>query len=636
MHRQNDSRPYRPRNSVGNHREEISVKTDPDPEAKEEPWNPDPYVEILRNSLESYENEHPHWRNEVLTSLIKWSLKSLKHYLEEDRDAHVTWSDPSIDLRYPVDWNWDSPRVGDAEDIAYSGLIFGKITKENTSDQNKMLDTLKEIMVCQLNTMALSSLTNGLWFEKKNDYYTPIVPIELCEELNAIKDADERRKVYEQFAHPYSIGAALIDYPAAARRAGTKVPKSVVKQLANISDLIDIKEIGHNVKIDGRKIKVSLLFHIHPLVADYDKKEAYHRITVGLFIPPQILGGEIIEINPSDWSRKKRGYLWAGMFQEVEKLSDILIPKAESQTSAIILVNAQLEIFVPSDSPEEKNAAIKKVTESLLRVGQLKKLNIETTPNSAKQSSPATEGKKPDYGFFVGIVGILIGVIIAALVWAGVVALSPTNIAILFSLIVLVWIWTFLNHATPHIRNDVRYVSVVVTSLLIGMVGIYATCSAYEKSTLQPGADLKPGRPVFVVQSGYLIPLPDRTFRIVLNWTNMGDHLLKNPRGLGVFENVKGDPPEKFVLSLNDIAEKGAERNIHIDGLMITDGTPPFYFTEFVKYTDPDTGIIYNDTFYFRSPAAISADRPTPLDDAFPDDIKLLENRYKEDFQAIK
>jgi hypothetical protein len=32
-------------------------------------------VRVLREALDNYEQAHPHWRIEVLVSLIKWSVK---------------------------------------------------------------------------------------------------------------------------------------------------------------------------------------------------------------------------------------------------------------------------------------------------------------------------------------------------------------------------------------------------------------------------------------------------------------------------------------------------------------------------------------------------------------------------------
>jgi hypothetical protein len=277
------------------------------------------YVPIFQNVVGDYERKHPHWRIEVLVSLIKWKLKSLKHYIEDTRASEITWENPFVESRYPVEWNWKSRRHGD---IIYGGHIFGKITKRNTADKRTAKKTLAKIMACHFNTMALGGFTKGAWFEKQGNYYTPYLPVELSAELNAIKSKRARQEVFAQIVRPFSIGAASIDYDYREFKTGARVPKRVVKQLASINQQMDIQRIGFSGDVNGRKIEMLLVFQIHPLIADYDEKKAYHRIIVGLCIPPQVIGTEIIETTPADWPRSDRETLWAGLLQEVEKIAD--------------------------------------------------------------------------------------------------------------------------------------------------------------------------------------------------------------------------------------------------------------------------------------------------------------------------
>ncbi len=351
-------------------------------------WTPDKYVHILGNALDDYEKEHPHWQIEVLVSLIKWGLKSLKYYVEEDQDTQITWANPFVELHYPVQWNWEKPRIADNPDIVHSGLFLGEITKQNTSDKETAVKTLAEIMVRRLNTLALGDFTNGAWFEIQNKYYTPVLPVQLSEELNAIKGKHARREVFEQIVRPFSIGAASIDYLGMKFRDGARVPKRVAKQLANINNLIDIKRIGISGDINGRKIEMSLIFQIHPLIATYDEKKAYHPITVGLFIEPQIVGNDIIERTPSDWPKSDRETLWQELLQEIDKISDRLIPKTESQTSEIFLINAKLEIPIASSNPEERNAAIKKIFENLSQAGQVQQISVQQARAAETLAAP--------------------------------------------------------------------------------------------------------------------------------------------------------------------------------------------------------------------------------------------------------
>jgi hypothetical protein len=356
-------------------------------------WTPDKYVQALGNALDDYEKEHPHWRIEVLVSIIKWGLKSLKYYIEEDRDTQISWDNSFVELHYPVQWNWESPRIADSSDIVHSGLFLGEITKQNTSDKETAVKTLAGIMVRRLNTLALGDFTNGAWFEIHKNYYTPILPVELSKELNAIKGKRAQREAFEQIVRPFSIGAATIDYEGMEFQDGTRVPKRIAKQLANINNLIDIKRIGLSGDINGRKIEMSLIFQIHPLIANYDEKKAYHPITVGLFIEPRIVGNDIVATTPSDWPKSDREILWRELLQEVDKITDQLIPKTESQASEILLINAQLEIPIASSNSGERNAAIKKIFENLSEAGQVRQISVQPVETDGKLTATKQDDK---------------------------------------------------------------------------------------------------------------------------------------------------------------------------------------------------------------------------------------------------
>ena len=242
---------------------------------------------MLRDALESYEKDHPQWRIEVLVSLIGRGLVGLKQQLDDPNNIGITWEHPFVELHYPIEWDWNAPRD---ESILSRELTSGKITRNNTIDAETAENTLMEIMVQHLNIMALQDFTNHVWLEKFKDKYIPILPTEFCAELDAIRGKRARQEALDRLVRPFSIGAASIDYGSMEFREGARVPKRVAKQLADISELIDIPRIGFSGDVNGRKVEISLIFQIHPLVIDYDKRMAYHSITVGLFTPPQVVG----------------------------------------------------------------------------------------------------------------------------------------------------------------------------------------------------------------------------------------------------------------------------------------------------------------------------------------------------------
>jgi hypothetical protein len=149
--------------------------------------------------------------------------------------------------------------------------------KANTCDRNTALKTLGEILVRRLNTLALDDLTNGAWFEKQNNYYTPFLPITLSAELEAIDNPQARRECFDRLTRPFSIGAASIDYGDMEIEDGAAVPEHVTDQLRNIDSLIDMRRIEFSGSANGREFKMQLIFQIHPILADFDEKKRISR-----------------------------------------------------------------------------------------------------------------------------------------------------------------------------------------------------------------------------------------------------------------------------------------------------------------------------------------------------------------------
>jgi len=333
------------------------------------------YFPIYQNALNQYEKDHPHWRIEVLVSLIKWGLKSLKHYIEDVQDSEISWESPFVELHYAVDWNWKERGSGD---VAPGGHIFGKLTRRNTATKKLAVKTLSETMARQFNAMTLADATNWAWYEKLNNYYTPVLPVRLSVELNAIKSKRHRREYFEELVRPFSIGATRIDCGDMEFKSGAQVPKRVPKQLSEINQQMDIPGIRITGNVNGRKFDMGLIFEIHPLIADYDERRAFHPVVIGLACLQQMVGDEIVEKTPSTWPKSDRTEFWEGLLREVEKITGLLVPKTESRESVILSVNSTLKIPVEHWQPENRNAEIKKVADALAKIGELAQLNIES------------------------------------------------------------------------------------------------------------------------------------------------------------------------------------------------------------------------------------------------------------------
>lgn len=357
------------------------------------------YLSIFHRAIDNYQKSHPHWGAEVLISLIKWGLVSLRHYIEDARASEISWDRPFVELHYPVDWNWKERVNGD---VAIGEHICGKITNKNTANKKIATKTLSKIMTNWFNATMLAQATNGAWYEKLNNFYMPVLPIDYSRALNSIKSKRARREAFQEIVRPFSIGGVYIDKSDVEFKDGARVPKQVARRLANILNLTGIPRIDIAGAVNGRKIKMSLIFQIHPLIADYDQKKAYHPITVGLFIEPELSGKNIVTRTPSSWSKSDRKLLWDELLSEIGRSLDSLIPNAAEQDSIILTINSKIRIPAGAWHPENRGASIKRIAELQSQVGDLMGISVQLADggqDGSKSESCPVCGWNHDRGF---------------------------------------------------------------------------------------------------------------------------------------------------------------------------------------------------------------------------------------------
>jgi hypothetical protein len=360
-------------------------------------WIPERYPHAFKNALDKYEAEHPHWRIEVLVSLIKWAIRNLKRSIEEEPNGDVTWGNPLVEFHYPVDWDWKSPHDGD---MVYGKQHLGKFTKENTSDPRTAAGTLAQMMACRFNTMALGDLTNGAWFEKRDNAYIPYLPPELDAEIKQIKGKWKRREALEEIYKPFWIGTTRIDIPGSGSKTNAGVPRRVAKRLESIRQQMDIAGISFTGDVNGRKMWCGLIFEIQPLIIDYDAEKAYYAVTIGLAFEHKLVGNDAISITPSDWPRKDQEAFWDEILQGVDKCKERLIPANEIISSIILVDNNEILEAQPLHGPNDIKVAKKLLagfqterqkTEALARQGKrmlylLQACDVAETPDEKGRS----------------------------------------------------------------------------------------------------------------------------------------------------------------------------------------------------------------------------------------------------------
>ena len=348
-------------------------------------------VEALKKALGHYEEEHPHWKIEVLVSLIRWSIRSLQHYIDNPRDREISWEQPFVELRYPVEWDWQASRAHGDE---HGRILYGDITDADVADKRLAVKTVARIMASVLNACTLGELTNWARFAKRGDRQPAFLPLDLAKALGSIRSKHRKQEAYEAIVRPFSVGAALVDCGSMEMRDGEPVSPEVVRQLKKLPDAIDIPNIGFSGDVNGRKIELSLIFQVHPLITDHVEKKAYYPISVGLHIVPQVLGDGVVCENPAEWPRKDRKEFWQELFKALDRLTDRLIPRKESEDSVVITVNAQLKVPASRWKPESRGDTMKAITDALSAGGDLTEFQMRTDG----AGEPERDGRCPTCG----------------------------------------------------------------------------------------------------------------------------------------------------------------------------------------------------------------------------------------------
>jgi hypothetical protein len=120
-----------------------------------------------------------------------------------------------------------------------------------------------------------------------------------------------------------------------------------------------------------------LIFEIHPLMADYDKRKAGHPVTLALAVFRGMAGNKPVGDTPANWPEKERQESGAGLPRQVGKLASQLTPREQTRESLVLSVNATLKIPVEHWRPENRAAEIKKVADALAQIGEVDGLSVK-------------------------------------------------------------------------------------------------------------------------------------------------------------------------------------------------------------------------------------------------------------------
>jgi hypothetical protein len=296
------------------------------------------YLSKLDRAREAYQSDHPNWRLQCLYWILQRGLAGLRQLLEASPER-MSWQFPFVELRFPVECRWE---------VTPDGLPFvpvtGQIPLAHLSNEELMVSTLTQIMVCQLEMQTLQELTNFAGYVRQGDSYRRLLAVEDVERLEAITSESEREKQASALLQPCSFGAATIELPT-EMQDGDPIPEDIASQLSRMKPPLVMIPTPFGVESG----EVAVIFEIHPMVADVNAKQAYFPLTVGL---TAFFERDASLKNPApgylkfgNWSSEAKQQLWSSLTAAITALIAELGPVAPAEVeTAALTFNAEIQI----------------------------------------------------------------------------------------------------------------------------------------------------------------------------------------------------------------------------------------------------------------------------------------------------
>lgn len=343
------------------------------------------YVDKLPDILGSFEESHPQWQPGILISILEWALLSLKRYIEDPTEQEISWDEPFVEIRFPVDCTKDGK--GDELGEIYK-VTTGALTSDEVRDDESAKRALSALMVRHLEIVTLQDLTEGLGMITKGEGFIPVIPDHVAEPLMVIEDEAKRHREMMKLFRPLSFGAGTIDYGDLdiENTDGCPVPSDVSDQLGKIMEPL----ISIPMEANGNPIQLITIFEIHPLVIDPETLKGYFPIVVGLAIQSRS-GGHVgidwIEhswASFSGWPEEERAKVWGWLSQSIKvALEEVGFGAEPEFEEAFLTISATIKVVAPTG---RMNEGIDAVLRNLRNAGDVLKFGIErqcptTSPN---------------------------------------------------------------------------------------------------------------------------------------------------------------------------------------------------------------------------------------------------------------
>lgn len=253
---------------------------------------------FLDNFLSEYAEKNKDWVTRHLLRTIFYSLRQLKHYIDDPKDPEISWENPFVELQYPVEIDWGktnfSPNAPNFQVIWHR--IDGKI--ETATDLTKVT---AESLLKSKDVALFRVLTEDIAFIVKDKDIKVLLPTEVLEWL----EKEVPKEDYYDAIKEISTKEFYIPLTEVTEFIWEEIEKAGITRE-------DLKQhLG--IVIDNNK-EDHIYLKFSGLTINLDEKKAYYPIVVGFSLPSIT---QLLTFN-QDKKNEIMNILFGGMFAAIE------------------------------------------------------------------------------------------------------------------------------------------------------------------------------------------------------------------------------------------------------------------------------------------------------------------------------
>lgn len=277
-----------------------------------------------RSFMEAYEKENPGWLEAAGLRILWGALKNLQDLLSSEKDPEITWESPILELQFALPWDWS---------VGAPAII--EMPDEFLQDTQSPSKWFAGVFLESMDLEAMKALTSGAAVRVRGGETETLIAPDIQARVDEMTP-EEQDAFFADFGKPFVLGAEFLSDDEVEEwdeedEDGEPVTlvsptEAARKRLEDLKPILTFHGDAHGTPFSG-----SIIFAVHPLVVDEDKREAFYPVTVGLqFDPLEDHHADLVARvptfpDPGTWPAEDRTTFWKGLLSDIraweEKLS---------------------------------------------------------------------------------------------------------------------------------------------------------------------------------------------------------------------------------------------------------------------------------------------------------------------------